>query len=296
MRIVAVGDNVVDCYPRLGRRYPGGNAYGVAVHARRCGAATGYVGAVGDDAAGTLMRDALHAEGVDTARLRVLPGATATATVDLVAGERTFLGNDKGISLITPTPDDLRYVASFDAAHTSCYSRLEEHLADLARRVPVSYDFGYRREPRYAVPLLVFCHLATFSGSDLSDERTDALLRWAHGNGARYALVTRGASGAHLFDGRRVHHKPTLSTTVVDTLGAGDSFIARTLVGLLAGEPVPQVLAAAAAVAAATCGHLGSIGRGAALPPDSRLPQVLVDVSRVFLERPPAALADTSRE
>ncbi len=51
MRLVAVGDNVVDCYPRLGLMFPGGNALGVAVHGRRSGAQAAYVGAVGDDAA-----------------------------------------------------------------------------------------------------------------------------------------------------------------------------------------------------------------------------------------------------
>ena len=41
----AVGDNVVDRYPEQGVFYPGGNAVNVAVHGRRCGAATAYIGA-----------------------------------------------------------------------------------------------------------------------------------------------------------------------------------------------------------------------------------------------------------
>ena len=57
------------------------NALGVAVHGRRSGAQAGYVGAIGDDVAGELIRRALAAEAVDTTRLRVRSGPTATATV-----------------------------------------------------------------------------------------------------------------------------------------------------------------------------------------------------------------------
>jgi len=71
-RICAVGDNVVDRYVDRRLMYPGGNAVNVAVHARRCGARTAYVGAVGDDAAGRLLWDVLVREGVDTDRLRRL--------------------------------------------------------------------------------------------------------------------------------------------------------------------------------------------------------------------------------
>ena len=50
--LLTVGDNVVDRYPALGMLYPGGNAVNVAVHGRRCGAGTAYIGAVGTDLAG----------------------------------------------------------------------------------------------------------------------------------------------------------------------------------------------------------------------------------------------------
>ena len=40
VRIVAVGDNVVDCYMAQGRMFPGGNCLNVSVFARLFGAAT----------------------------------------------------------------------------------------------------------------------------------------------------------------------------------------------------------------------------------------------------------------
>lgn len=285
MRLVAVGDNVVDCYPRLGLMFPGGNALGAAVHARRSGAYAGYVGAIGHDPAGQLIRHALDAEAVDATRLRVLRGSTATATVELMDGERSFLGNDKGISLIKLHPDDLEYISSFDIAHTTCYSRFEERVPSLGKRTRVSYDFSHRREPGYALPLLPYLYLATFSGDDLPDDEAEDLLRWPHSYGPRYVLVTMGRRGAMLHDGRRTHRQRARATTLVDSLGAGDSFIARTLVGVLRGEPVPRTLAAAADIAATTCRHHGSFGGPGRLPPATVLPTMVADVSTIFLNR-----------
>ena len=38
VKIAAMGDNVVDCYPARNQMYPGGNCLNVAVQARRFGA------------------------------------------------------------------------------------------------------------------------------------------------------------------------------------------------------------------------------------------------------------------
>ncbi len=203
----------------------------------------------------------------------------------MAGGERTFLGNDKGDSLMTLNDDDLDDISSFDVAHTTCYSRLEEQVPSIARRTTLSYDFSHRREPVYALPLLPHLFLATFSGVDLSDDETEDLVRSAHRHGARYTLVTRGPRGAVFHDGNDMYHQPAPRTAVIDSLGAGDSFTARTLVGLVRGEPVRRFLAAATAVAAATCRQAGSVGHGRALPAGSRPPDSIVDVSRVLLNR-----------
>ncbi|MCZ8103253.1 MAG: PfkB family carbohydrate kinase, partial [Burkholderiales bacterium] len=65
VRVVGVGDNDVDCYLADGQMYPGGNCFNVSVFARRCGVEAAYIGAVGNDAAGRLIRHVLESEGVD---------------------------------------------------------------------------------------------------------------------------------------------------------------------------------------------------------------------------------------
>jgi fructoselysine 6-kinase len=262
MKLVGIGDNCVDCYAHTGTMYPGGNTVNVAVFARRSGAEAGYVGVVGDDPPGRCISRALQAEGVDTRRLRTVAGPTAYATVDVVDGERVFGPNDVGVSVFAPTDDDYRYVAGFDLIHTGDCSALEQDVAALAARGRVSFDFGIHREPAYLDPLLPHLFVAEFSGSDLRDDQIEDLIRRAHRRGPRYVLVTRGAAGALLSDGRRVHRQPTMATTVVDTLGAGDAFIAGTLVGLVSGTPAPETLHAAAVLAGRACAEVGAFGHG----------------------------------
>ena len=54
MQLVGVGDNVVDRYRDLGMMFPGGQALNVAVHAKRAGMETAYVGAVDVEASDDL--------------------------------------------------------------------------------------------------------------------------------------------------------------------------------------------------------------------------------------------------
>ena len=116
--LVAVGDNVVDCYPQLGVLYPGGNAVNVAVNAARLGAPSAYIGVVGTDAAGRVVESALRSEGVDVSRLRIVEGTNAAATVHLEEGNRHFVGADTGVSRFRVNDGDLSLVGQAAIAHT----------------------------------------------------------------------------------------------------------------------------------------------------------------------------------
>lgn len=69
----------------------GGPAATAAVTLARSGVSVVFVGAVGDDDAGSLIRSGLEREGVDTRYLRTVPGASSAMTIGLVrpAPDRT---------------------------------------------------------------------------------------------------------------------------------------------------------------------------------------------------------------
>lgn len=281
MRILGAGDNVVDRYLELETMFPGGNALNVAVAARRAGAEAAYLGVLGDDLAGDVVRRALEAEGVETARVRIAHGPNAYAEVQLVNGNRVFVGGNETISRFSLTEEDLAYAATFDLIHTDDCGFLEAQVSDLAGLGrPVSFDFSFHREPEYVAPLLPYLAVACFSASHLDDDATLAFLRDAVSRGPRWALATRGALDVLLTDGSRTWRQPVIQRSVVDTLGAGDSFIGRFLVGVIAEEDPAVALRAAAEAASETCGQYGAFGHGCPFVPVEEGAPLGADVPR----------------
>lgn len=261
-RILAFGDNVVDCYRDRRRMFPGGNCVNHAVFARRFGAETAYAGAVADDAAGRAIRDALVAEGVETSLLRFLPGQTAYCVIATEGGERVFVGANLGVSIIAPSPADLGWMRMADAVHTGRSSHVDSWLANFASLTRVSYDLATIRDEGRIAAIAPHCYLAGFSGGDLDREEALALASMTLRHGADRVVITRGDRGALLAGRDGVHEAPAVPVRPVDTLGAGDTFIARTLVGLLRAEAPGSILGEAAEAAARTCLSPGAFGHG----------------------------------
>ena len=265
VRLCGLGDNLVDRYVDQGLMYPGGNAVNVAVHARRSGADAAFVGVIGTDDEGDLVQSSLLSEGVRIDRVRRAKGETAFATVFTdEAGNRSFGLCLKGVSLFLPDKADLDYLAGFDIVHLCETIRMEEALPAIASRTAVSYDFS-DRDNKYAAPLLPWVTVATFSRSESSTEEVEAQIAWAHTNGARWVVVTRGAQGAVISDGMRIHYQGPASAEVVDTLGAGDSFVARLVVRLWEGVQLADAAGEAALYSAEVCGVPGGFGYGRAV-------------------------------
>ncbi len=270
MKIAGVGDNVVDRYRDLGTMFPGGQAVNVAVYARRAGIEAAYLGVLGDDVAGRHVLGALEVEGLDTSHVRIMHGPNGSAEVALFDGNREFVGGDAGVSKFQLSHADLSWLSGFDLVHSSESSYLEDQIGLLAGATTLSFDFSVRREPAYIEPLLPHVRIAEFSLADLDEPAAEAWLERVYRLGPRLVLATRGADDALLFDGQRMWRQPSVPTEVIDTLGAGDAFIARFLAGVLRREPHEQSLAAAAVSAAATCSAHGAFGHGtAAYPPVS---------------------------
>lgn len=264
--LLGLGDNTVDTYVDRGLQFPGGNAVNVAVLARRLGAEAGYLGCIGTDEAGTLLVEALRQEGVETARCRILPGANARAFIGHDGHDRRFLRSERGVRGQWGTfgTEDLAYIAGFDLVHASVYGELEQHLAAIRDAAcSLSYDFSERWTDANLAATLPALDTAFLSFPDASDEDCRALLSRCVAHGARTAVVTRGARGSMALSGGVFHEHGIAAARIVDTLGAGDGFIAAFLLRTLAGADIGAALAAGADNAAAVCEYQGGFGHGA---------------------------------
>jgi fructoselysine 6-kinase len=260
MRVLTLGDNVVDHYRERRILYPGGNAVNVAVAASRAGAHAAYIGRVGADAAGRHVLDALRSEGVDTSRTEVVDGPNAVQEVSIVDGERVFGVLDLGVSMFHLVGDDLRFTSGFDVAHTGDLGGLETQIAELAQHVPVSFDFSTRHDERYLAELAPHLDVAFFSGGGLDRREAESLACAAAEKGVSMVVVTGGAGPVCT-----VHQDDVLWHNVppaepLDTLGAGDSFIGRFLVGWAAKARVEEAVAMGVEAAQRTCMEPGGFG------------------------------------
>lgn len=265
MKIIAIGDNVTDCYVDEGVYYPGGNAVNVAVNCRRDGAEkVHYLGVFGDDERADYIKECLAEEGVSYERSRKVYAHTAQPRVYLKDGDRVFAPGPRDscqhLFAIKLVKEDMEVIREFDICHTSCYSNLEYELPELSKICRVSFDFSDRKEKEYlerTCPCLTF---AFFSGGDMEEEECRSLLRQAHGLGTKIAGVTRGSKGAVFFDGKTFYSQGIKKVEAIDTMGAGDSFIAGFLTAWGDGKTMEEALDFAAGCSAVTCTVHGGFG------------------------------------
>jgi len=92
------------------------------------------------------------------------------------------------------------------------------------------------------------------SNASLEDKITEFRKKYH----AQTICVTRGENGAIVWHDYQFYEHPGYKTNVVDTVGAGDSFLATFVNGLLNKHPIPQVLDKACAVGAYVAGKRGA--------------------------------------
>ncbi|WP_341522521.1 PfkB family carbohydrate kinase [Pseudomonas sp. G.S.17] len=268
-QLIAVGDNTVDVYLHRQKEYPGGNALNVAVFAARLGARSAYLGCVGDDDHGRWLLEVLKAESVDVSRCRTLPGASAWACVDSMDGERVFLGSDSGVChQLHIDSQALACIAAYPLAHTSLYSGLQNSLAQIRQASGVlSFDFSDNWDEYDWRALIAHVDIAFFSAADLDSEAARQLASSMLALGPKVVVVTRGAHGALALDDYGFREQVSLPCEVVDSMGAGDGFIAAFLLAWQGGASLAECLLQGVDFAAHVCAGEGGFGHGQTLDP-----------------------------
>lgn len=258
LRFAAVGDNCVDRFqPPVGQSLIGGNAINVAVQLALLGHEAFYFGAVGCDADGERTRDLLVSKGVRVDYLQMLPGETAYTNIDITeTGDRIFAFEEFGVCKnYIPSEADFTALIGMDHVHVGW-------IADggvVRRRVAgagtsVSQDISVNNDPIH----LGVEGLRIAFGSAGEDPRTaEAMMQRYLASGARLAVVTRGGEGSVAFGGREHAETGITPVDVIDTTGAGDSFIAGFLHTYVSGGNLEASLVSGRQCAARTCGHFG---------------------------------------
>lgn len=274
MKVIGVGDNVVDMYLYKKTMYPGGNALNFSVYAKQLGIETAYLGVFGNDRAAKHIIKTLKELEVDISHCREHAGENPYAQVDLVDGDRVFIGGSDGVQKEHPiilSEDDLDYIKTFEIAHSSIYSGMESELPKLKNTgILVSYDFSADYTDEMLESTCKHVDISLLSCGHLSDQEAMNLLKQVHYYGSQLAIGTLGSRGSIIYDGDTFYRQEPHFVKPVDTLGAGDSFFTAFITNYLLGkketqnEPllIKSCMEAGAKFAARTCLVEGAFGYG----------------------------------
>jgi fructokinase len=263
--IASYGDAIIDLFalpigssieeaqsfePRLG-----GSTCNVAVIAARAGARVRFIGAVGPDGWGARIRAALERESIDVSTLVTIPSTRTPVTfcVSRPDGSRSFLSYRNGsadgaFALEHLAPQALDGVTWLHLASSSMRAQPRRSATEavvlraIAQGVSISVDLNVRpgvwpsRDAmRDAVRWL--CARATMvkaSDEDLLLLEQPATLEALRALAPRAKAVvhTRAEHGADAWVAGVCVHADAPSVTVVDSVGAGDAFVAALLAKL----------------------------------------------------------------
>jgi len=255
----------------------GGSESNVAIGLRRLGVQAVWCGRIGADSLGQLVEREIRAEGVDV-RVAVDP----SAPTGLMIKERrtpdaqrvSYYRSGSAGSRIAPSDVNDALIAGAGLLHVSGITPALSAQASVTLRyavgvakaagVPVSFDLNFRGNLwsaegaasvyRDIMPLADI----VFAGEDeaaiaVGSSEPEELARRIASLGPGQAVIKLGADGAlALIDGE-VFRQAAVPVSVVDTVGAGDAFVAGYLAELMEGRGPAERLRTAAATGAFAC-------------------------------------------
>lgn len=312
--ILVCGEALMDLFPAdgAGARHlveavPGGSPFNTAIGLSRLGAASGFLGGLSNDGFGKLLRDRLEAENVDLAYAVASDRLTTLSVVqrgDDGGATYAFHGEGKADRAVTEAdlpaalPDDCRALTF--GSYTLAVTPVADAFLTLAKREKGRRAISIDPNVRPTVTPDMGAWRSRFEGflaqADIvkaSDEdihaafgpyaSTDEAAQGWLDAGASLVFVTRGPHGASAYSAVGRIDVAGRPITVVDTVGAGDTFHAAVLAELdrrerlapatlpaLTGDELREVLAYAVTAASITCTR-----KGADLPRDPEVRQAL---------------------
>ena len=278
-----MGDGLWDLFPD-GPRFGGATA-NYACHASRLGADVHMVSGVGADERGETLLQVYRKHGVNTHLVQVLQDyPTGVVQVELTeSGLPTFtIGENAAWDNWGWNQAVEEKVLDADAVYFGTLGQRGQSAREGIRR---ALEIGRTnkilrildinlRSPFYDDDLIrdsiSLCSVLKLSDEELNRVCLACALDSSRGDlnvlrelrtkfGLDVVVMTQGAKGAILVHQDGVVEQPGVPATVIDTVGAGDSFTASMTLDILEGRDYAKFLKDACKVAAGVCSHAGAV-------------------------------------
>lgn len=278
-RPLIVGEVLFDCFPD-GNVVLGGAPFNVAWHLQGFGLNPLMVSAVGHDENGRRVLDAMHKWGMDQSGIQVLERfPTGQVTVSLQDGQPSYeicadqaydnINSDLLVQQLNDAEVSLLYHGSLIARTEHSRSLLESVkntcnapiYIDVNLRPPW-WELGVVKNTLTNARWVKLNEDELLTIMEVSDDSTTSLFEYARDFLDEFDLglviVTQGELGAFCVSSDDMISGTPVEANVVDTVGAGDSFAAVTILGLARGWPLSLVMERALEFAAVICEQQGA--------------------------------------
>jgi len=255
----------------------GGDCMNVAVGLAKLGTSVGFVGKAGNDIFGEYLCSIFEENGVDTRGLKVIDGLQTSSVISLVnqQAQRVFLYNGGANDTFRFSDIDLGLLDEYNHIHVGGTFLLPQFDGDGCAKLfslakekgkTTSLDVTWDTTNRWLSvlePCLPYLDLFMPSESEATlitgfsepEKMADFLIK----RGVGSAVIKLGEKGAYINSGGETSYQSAYTVdAVVDTTGAGDSFVAGYLSRYIKGCAPRECAAFAAAVASHCIRRIGT--------------------------------------
>ena len=259
--ILSCGEALIDMLPRKSTEgedafapVAGGAVFNTAIALGRLGAPAHFLSGVSSDLFGAVLQDALTASKVDSNLCVISDRPTTLAFVTLTDGHASYAFYDEGTAGRMLSPDDMPalpdgiealFFGGISLVVEPCATAYEALCTREAETRVIAIDPNIRPgfisdEAAYRARLdrmLAMADIVKLSDEDLAwiaggEGDLADMAQGVLARGPKLVLITEGSKGATAHTATATVSVPARVVTVVDTVGAGDTFNAGVLAAL----------------------------------------------------------------
>lgn len=244
MKIAAVGFSCIDVYEKQNRRYATGNGVDCVINLAKKGIEASVVSVVGTDQYGQEMFSTLERYNIDTSHLHIREGETSVFKMEIKKnGDRVHLENIPGVMAdFRLDNEDIDFVSNHDFLHTDLAGKIL-HLLPTFKDAgcKIVFDFSIYIDHENIEEIMKSVDYAFFSYKE-KDEFVRNFIKYCKKMGPQTVTAMLGENGSITYDGANLFEDGIRKVNVVNTVGAGDAFVAGFMYGIMNGMDTMECL------------------------------------------------------